>query len=154
VPERDPVDRVLAALVAGGGRVTSARRAVVEVLLESGGHVSAQELADRAHERDPSIHLATVYRTLEALERQGVVSHVHLGHSGAVFHLAEDSHYHLYCTECGAVESVPEELFLDALATIERRYGFRPTLSHFAIIGVCARCAERSGSNGTSSGGT
>lgn len=154
MPERTPVDRVLAQLTASGGRVTSARRAVVEVLLEVGGHISAQELADKVHERDPSIHLATIYRTLDVLERQGILSHVHLGHSGAVFHLAEDSHYHLYCSECGGVESVPEELFLDSLAEIERRYGFRPTLSHFAIIGVCARCAGRSGSNGTSSGGT
>lgn len=154
MPDDPRVARALAALTSGGGRVTSARRIVVEILLEVGGHISAQELAERVHQRDPSIHLATVYRTLDALERQGVVSHLHLGHSGAVFHLADDSHYHLFCTECGDVTSVPEELFLESLAAIERRYGFRPTLNHFAIIGVCATCARRSGSNGTSSAGT
>jgi Fur family ferric uptake transcriptional regulator len=151
------VAEALARLRAHGGRVTQARRAIIQVLAAAGGHLTAEELLAAMAEHDASVHRATIYRTLDALERVGVIEHVHLGHGSAVFHLVGSSHYHLSCERCGTVIEVPESIFSASIATITERWGFHPRLSHFAIIGVCAECAakgHRKGLKATSSAGT
>jgi Fe2+ or Zn2+ uptake regulation protein len=137
----DRLEHTLELLRHRGGRVTTARRAVVAALLEADAHVNADDVAARVQATHPDVHLSTVYRTLEALERLGVVDHVHLGHGRAVYHLADDRHHHLMCERCGAVIEVPEEVFDDLSATVRQRYGFTLQPKHFAVLGRCHACA-------------
>lgn len=138
--EEPRVERILALLRTRGGRVTTARRAVVVALLAADVHVTADDVAATVQAQHPDVHLSTVYRTLDALERLGVVDHVHLGHGRAVYHLADDDHHHLVCEECGAVIEVPESLFGDLGDTVRRRYGFALRAKHFAVLGRCRAC--------------
>ncbi|MHB8189803.1 MAG: Fur family transcriptional regulator [Ferrimicrobium sp.] len=139
--EDDPrVAHALAKLRGAGGRITTPRRLIVANLVAAGGHLSADEISTRVHTQDPKIHLTTIYRTVEALERLGVVNHIHLGHGRAVYHLADDSHYHLFCQHCGQVEEIDIALLEPFEAIIAATYGFTPLLSHFAILGICRRC--------------
>lgn len=125
-----------------GGRVTSVRRAVVDGLVTAPDHhVTAENLAEAVQGRHPDVHLSTIYRTLEALERLGVVEHVHLGHGRAVYHLRDHPHHHLVCESCGAVVEVPNEVFADLEARVRRDYGFTAHLRHFAVLGRCRDCS-------------
>ncbi|MGH9245540.1 MAG: Fur family transcriptional regulator [Acidimicrobiales bacterium] len=126
-----------------GGRVTTARRAVLAALLEPDAyHLSAEDVAARVQARHPDVHLSTVYRTLEALEAMGLLSHVHLGHGPSTYHLADRPHHHAVCQSCGQVV----ELSADALAGIDRRlrrdHGFALDVQHFALVGRCAACRD------------
>ncbi|MEO1104759.1 MAG: transcriptional repressor, partial [Pseudomonadota bacterium] len=56
------------ALRADGVRITRQRAAILKVLAEAEDHPDATELHKRARELDESVSLATVYRTLAALE--------------------------------------------------------------------------------------
>lgn len=125
-----------------GGRVTTARRVVVEVLVNSPSHVTAEEISDHVQTSYPQIHLSTVYRTLEALEKLGIVDHVHLGHGRAVYHLADDPHQHLVCEQCGNVLEVPYEVFADLEAELLDSYDFKIRSHHFAVLGRCSNCRE------------
>src|SRR5919112_5384492 len=49
---------------------------------------------------------STVYRTLEVLERLGLVWHTHLGKGAPVYHSAGHRHLHVACATCGEVISV------------------------------------------------
>lgn len=137
------VEAALAAIRAGGGRVTMARRLVVEELVATDHHLTAEDLARAIGRRAPEIHLSTVYRTLEALEQAHVVDHVHLGHGRATYHLADSRHHHLVCEDCGVVVELPP----DALDVLERQvaadHGFRLRAQHFALVGRCRACVER-----------
>jgi Fur family transcriptional regulator, ferric uptake regulator len=104
---QDKVEHILGRLAAHGGRRTAARRAIVEALVESGSHITAEDLASRARARTPSVNLSTVYRTLEALEELGIVDHVHFGHGRAVYHPANEDHHHLVCERCDRVQTLP-----------------------------------------------
>ncbi|MEX2394835.1 MAG: transcriptional repressor [Actinomycetota bacterium] len=137
---RDDVEAVVARLVAAGGRRTAARYAIVELLLDAEGHVTADELADTVRTRFPSVNLSTVYRTLDTLEDLGVVDHVHLGHGRAVYHLADEEHQHLVCERCERVEELPAKKLKSFLAMIAKDYGFEVDRRHFAIVGVCRDC--------------
>lgn len=139
------LDRILASLRADGGRITPARRALVTVLLEAVGHVTADDLAEAVQRSHPDVHRSTIYRTLDALEELGVVDHVHLGHGRAVYHLLDDPHQHLVCEVCEAVIEAPDELFRPLAETLLADYGFALRPNHFAVLGRCAQCVDTPG---------
>ena len=62
-----------------GYRLSGPRSAVVETLDDLGCSVTAKEIADRLHNRGQDIGLASVYRTLELLERLKLVQRVDVG---------------------------------------------------------------------------
>ena len=139
--EQARVERLVALMRNRGVRLTAARRALVEELVAADAHLTAEQLGDRVQASVGEVHRATVYRSLEALERAGVVEHVHLGHGPAVFHLADDLHQHLVCESCGAVAEAPAGL----LAGAQRRLtttGFRLRAHHFALLGRCRECTD------------
>ena len=137
----DQLDGLLDALRRRGGRVTSARRLVLnELCADPTAHVSAEELAERLQGDHPELHLATVYRTLRTLSDLGLVQHVHLGHGPAIYHLADHHHGHVQCSGCGRVfgmdHAVVNRLRADLLAT----HGFEIDGLHFALTGRCDAC--------------
>lgn len=133
---------ILASIRQHGGRASTARRAIIEVLLAFGRHVTVEDLASAVQVEYPDIHLTTVYRTVEALEELGVVYHVHLGHGPAQWHLADQSHLHLVCQACGSVAEAPLGVLAEMAGVIEEM-GFTPDARHFALVGWCAGCKDR-----------
>ena len=138
---KERVPRLLDALRDRGERMTIARRALLEVLAGAHGHLSAEEILAAVQRQHPEIHRATVYRTLETLDRLGIVEHTHLGHGPAAYHLADDVHQHLVCEVCGAVVEVPSTLVRGIEQRLQRDYGFVMRPFHFAVVGRCRRCA-------------
>ena len=61
------------ALRDAGLRVTPQRLALLAILMDSADHPNADELLARARALDDSVSLATVYRTLLALEEAGLI---------------------------------------------------------------------------------
>jgi Fur family transcriptional regulator, ferric uptake regulator len=135
------VDDVLALVRSRGGRATPSRRVLLEVLFEAEGHLSAEELAGAVQARAPDVHISTIYRNLEDLQRLGVVVHTHLGHGPATYQLASLAHAHFICEECGTTIEAPDELFRGLARTAKTRLGFSIDPHHFAILGRCAACA-------------
>lgn len=139
--EADRIELVLAQLRARGGRVTTARRLLLEALFESAHHRTAEELGAEIEARAPDVHMSTIYRNLDELERLGVVVHVHLGHGPATYHLATEVHGHLVCERCGNAVAVPDELFGALARKARSRYGFTIDAHHFAVPGRCHNCS-------------
>jgi Fur family transcriptional regulator, ferric uptake regulator len=115
---------------------------LIGCLVESGGHRTAEELASTVHELAPDVHLSTIYRNLEELERLGVIEHAHLGHGAATYHLAAATHGHLVCSECGAIVEVPASRFGPFVREMQESYGFAVDPRHFAMVGRCANCQK------------
>ena len=134
------VDEVLDLVRARGGRATPPRRILLEVLFESDEHLSAEELASAVQARSPEVHISTIYRNLEDLQRLGVVVHSHLGHGPATYQLASLAHAHFICELCGVTIEAPDELFGGLARTVKSRLGFSIDPRHFAILGRCAAC--------------
>ncbi len=132
--------RILEMFRERGGRVTAPRRAIITALLDAGGHVTADELASTVQAAHPDVHTSTIYRCLGSLEELDVVDHVHLGHGRAVYHLADETHQHLVCEECGTVVEVPEAVFSSLATSVRKRFGFTVEARHFAVTGRCASC--------------
>jgi Fur family ferric uptake transcriptional regulator len=142
MPAEDPrLDTLLERVREQGGRRTTARRVILQILLDADGeHLSVDELATRVQEHHPEVHLSTVYRSLEALEQAGVLVHVHLGHGPSTYHLADQPHHHAVCEECGAVVHLPADLFDTISTRVRDEHDFELAPHHFALAGRCVKC--------------
>jgi Fe2+ or Zn2+ uptake regulation protein len=134
------VEEVLDELRRRGLRVTTARRMLLESLFEAVGHHTAEELAVIIQTRAPDVHLSTIYRNLDELERLGLVVHAHLGHGPATYHLSSAVHGHFVCEVCGAMVEAPDELFSELAGAARERFGFAIDPHHFAVLGRCSTC--------------
>lgn len=141
----ETVDDVVQLMRARGGRATSSRRILLEILFEQKGHLSAEDLALEVQSRAPDIHISTVYRNLDELQRLGVVLHSHLGHGPATYQLATKSHAHFVCEDCGALVEAPVQLFSGLSRTVRSKLGFSIDPRHFAIMGKCSHCGSAAG---------
>jgi Fur family ferric uptake transcriptional regulator len=135
-------------LRSAGHKVTTARRAVLEVLAQTGEHLSADDVAERAALRRPGIHRATVYRALDTLCELGVLTHTHVGRGATTYHLAPDAgcgsatgHLHAQCSACGRIEDLPADVLDDVVERLRLEQGFRLHPEHAALLGVCRDCA-------------
>ena len=130
------LDVAIASLRAGGLRLSTPRRLVLEALYSTDGPVSAAHLA-----RTLSLDESSVYRNLEVLEERGVVRHLHLGHSPGLYGLAgEDDTEYLYCERCAKVTALSPAQLEPVRARIEGDFHFTPRFTHFAIVGLCEDC--------------
>jgi Fur family transcriptional regulator, ferric uptake regulator len=137
------VEQAIEAIRESGSRVTVDRRAVVEALDGSGDHVTAEQLAEAVWVRHPDINLATIYRTLELLEKLEIAFHVHLGHGPSRWHLAGDVHHHLVCEVCDRVVEIPDSTFDPLRKRLLNDTGFVIDPHHFSLSGLCAVCAAK-----------
>lgn len=118
---------------------------LLEILFEKNGHLSAEDLTAEVRRRAPDVHLSTVYRNLEELERLGVISHTHLGHGPITYQLAARAHPHLICESCGTRVHVPESLFAGLIRTARKSLGFEIDPGHLSVSGRCADCSSDPG---------
>jgi Fur family transcriptional regulator, ferric uptake regulator len=142
------VDDVLALVRFRGGRVTASRRIILQTLFGTERHLTAEKLARVVQSRAPDVHISTVYRNLEEMQKLGVVVHSHLGHGPAVYQLAETAHAHFLCEVCEATIEAPDDMFNGLAKTVKARLEFMIDPVHFAMLGRCAACQAASTASG------
>jgi Fur family ferric uptake transcriptional regulator len=137
---------------------------VVDAADRADEHLTAEQIGGRVADLEPSVHRATVYRTLTSLTEAGVLSHVHLGGTATVYHLvpseaegqeaggATDAgpaayghlsahHAHVQCVGCGRVLDVPPDALEGVASRLLEELGFTLDTSHAALLGRCADCS-------------
>ena len=131
-------------LRAHGHRVTGPRRAVWRALVESGAHLTAEELSERVARIDPSINLASVYRSLTLFEELDLVRQSRLGDAAGRWELAHpDEHFHLVCTGCGSVDHHAGSLVTSVRDHLSDGHGFEADQSELTVTGRCASCVTQ-----------
>ena len=131
---------------ARGLRMTWQRRILAELLEEAEEHLDADQIYERALSRDPRIHRATVYRTLNTLKKLRLIDELDLMHFSGDRHYYEIRpsafHIHLVCMRCGTVQE-PGGPFWDELKDrVRREAGFEPEMMRLEMGGVCNGCRK------------
>ena len=134
------VDAMLELLRGDGGRVTTGRRAIVHALMTAPDHhVTAEDVAAIVQVEHPDVHLSTVYRTMEALERVGVVGRLNLGPGAAVWHLRDHVHHHFVCERCGSVTELDDALVAPWIERLAAEHGIA-VAQQLTVSGRCSDC--------------
>lgn len=140
--EFDDLDGVVTAIRERGGRVSAARRIVLEALFAADGPVSAEFIADGLGGRVVQSDVSSVYRNLELLEQLGAVRHVHVGHGPGLYALeGQKGREYLVCERCDRVDTVEPGRLDGVRALIRDGFGYEAGFGHFPIVGLCADCA-------------
>lgn len=105
------------------------------------GHATPEQICAQVQTVAPAVNITTIYRTLDLLEKLGVVRHTHLGHGAPNYSEQEHQHVHLVCHECGAVVESPSDLMSGLAERLREVAGFELDVTHVALSGHCADCA-------------
>jgi Fur family ferric uptake transcriptional regulator len=136
-PPEARLDRIEKLCIEKGMRMTDQRRVVARVLSMAHDHPDVEELYRRAHEVDPHISIATVYRTVRLFEEAGIIARHDFRDGRSRYEEAPDIHHdHLIDMKTGqVVEFVDEEI--EALqAAIARRLGYKLVDHRLELYGV------------------
>lgn len=138
----EQIDKLAQAVTEHGHRMTFARQAIIETLVQSEGHITADELAEQVRDRAPQVGRMTVYRTLDLLSEIGVIRPIYQGTGAAHYILmAEGSHHHLMCNRCHEVIEF-EDCFADELAEVlAKKFNFQVKSHLLELHGLCQKCA-------------
>ena len=123
--ESDKTEKMSVALKKAGIRVTRQRIALLSVLAEADDHPDAVDLHNRAKEIEPSVSLATVYRTLSVLEEGGVVHRHAFDGGGARFETSHEAHHdHILDVDTGEVVEFQSDKIEQLQDEIARELGY------------------------------
>ncbi|NPA32025.1 MAG: transcriptional repressor [Aquificae bacterium] len=120
-----------------GLKITPQRLAVYEVLLKSPNHPTVEEIYEEVKKMYPYVSLATVYRTLETLERIGLVRRVCFWGNSARYDANTSEHHHLICERCGKIEDIELD---DRISVPPELKGFKTESYSVNVYGLCPDC--------------
>jgi Fur family transcriptional regulator, ferric uptake regulator len=142
-PDGPSPDKVLRrTLHERGLRMTPQRQLVLDAV-RALGHATPEQICTDVQRVAPAVNITTVYRTLDLLERLGLIRHTHLGHGAPTYSELEHEHVHLVCHSCGTVTEVATELMAELAGRLRAEPGFHLDVTHVALSGQCARCIEQ-----------
>lgn len=137
------VETVLATLKDAGFRMTAARMAIVEAALSAGAPVSARDIVVALSRQHVRANITTVYRELEFLREQGVLTPVSLIDGVQRYEPADlDHHHHLICLSCERIQDVvvPHQELHAAERQIEHSHNFTVMRHALDFYGQCSNC--------------
>jgi len=123
--------------------LTPQRSLLLSTIREAGTHLDAKELYRRASEKDASISLATVYRSLRLFKEQGLIEERHLGQMGCCYEVKRlGEHQHLVCRGCRRVIEFESPLIRELVAEVQHKNDFCVTRIELYLEGYCHKCKE------------
>ena len=146
--ERSPwAEETIASLRARGHRSGAARSAVIELLGRQHCCLTAQEIFDQLRGEGRRVGIASIYRALDQLTRDGFVQRIDIGGDTSRFepvHTGGEHHHHLVCDDCGKVEAFEDDELERALRKVEGRTGYSVAGHDVVLRGACETCSPRS----------
>jgi Fur family ferric uptake transcriptional regulator len=107
-----------------GLKMTGQRKIILEVLGTASDHPSVEDVYDRAKKIDPSISIATVYRTLSLLDELDLVTRHEFQEGYSRYEVNWDHHHHLVDLETGQVVEFQNEELEKLKIAIARELGY------------------------------
>jgi Fur family peroxide stress response transcriptional regulator len=123
-------------------RPASRQLAIYEALVKSEDHPTPEMLFRTVKHSMPSLSLATIYKSLDALENLGLVQAVEIDSDSRRYDANMGRHNHLVCTKCRNVSDFYDN-GLDRLRPSRAPRGFVSQAISVKVLGLCAACAKQ-----------
>lgn len=126
--------------------VTHQREIIAQMVFDSQGHLSVEEIEDRLRKEGHRIGKATIYRTMDLLVRSRLVVEHDFGEGFKRYEhrfSTESVYEHMICLECGKVIEFESWEIQDVKARVTSKHGFKATRHKLEIYGLCRECQAR-----------
>ncbi|WP_035512728.1 peroxide-responsive transcriptional repressor PerR [Halalkalibacillus halophilus] len=136
------MQEALATLKNSGVRITPQRHAVLEYLLHSMSHPTADEIYKALEDKFPNMSVATVYNNLRVFLEIGLVRELTYGDSSSRFDCNTAEHYHIICNSCGKIVDFHYPALDEVEQLAEQVTGFTVSNHRMEVYGTCESCQE------------
>ena len=136
------LDHVITLLRDEGFRITPQRTAIVDYLLKTDDHPSAELIHKVVRKRYPMVSLSTVYKTLDLLREKKMVNEIEVDGESR-FDAHTDEHINLVCLRCGKIEDVDEDELVEIQSRAAKKSKYVILKSSFELIGYCSNCKSK-----------
>lgn len=125
-------------------KLTVQRELILRTFLSHRGHVSAEELFQKAREKQAHVGFATVYRTLKHLTQCGLARELDFGDGRIKYEPEFDRqhHDHMICTNCGTYIEFLNPQIEELQEQVSRKHGFKITSHRMQLYGLCQKCQK------------
>lgn len=129
-------------------KVTPQREKILRVIIKNQyKHLTCEEIYELIRKDYPEIGLATVYRTMQLLEKNKIVCKFDLDEDGIRYEFMEPDnehqHPHFICKECGKVYPVKDVMLDLVKSEIGKKYSFKIINYSLKLYGVCENCNKQ-----------
>lgn len=112
---------------------------ILEHLMNEKNHPTAEQLYHQLKTRIPTLSKATVYNTLHAFTKSGLIRSVTTNQLGTRYDYVTDDHGHFLCLDCNRIFDFPRE----KLCYERELEGFEIYSEEVVLKGICRDCANK-----------
>lgn len=125
-------------------RITPQRHAILEFLINSKSHPTADEIYKSLEGKFPNMSVATVYNNLRVFREVGLIKELTFGDSSSRFDFATINHYHVICEQCGKIVDFQYPGLDEVEQLAAHVTGFNVKHHRMEIYGTCPDCLKNS----------
>ena len=133
------LEELVALLREEGFRITPQRIAIVDYLLKTEDHPSAEHIHRTIKKTYPMVSLSTVYKTLDLLKEKKLVNEIEV-EGEARFDAHTDEHINLVCMNCGKIDDIDEDSLKEIQNRAARKSKYLVVKASFEMFGYCNIC--------------
>lgn len=126
-----------------GVRITPQRKAVLEYLIETEEHPTADDIFKALSHEHKNMSVATVYNNLKLFKDTGLVTELTYGDSSSRFDFRTNPHYHIICTECGTITDFEYPALEEVEDLAGLLTGYEVNGHRLELYGRCPNCPPK-----------
>jgi len=119
---------------------TRSQERILNLIKKLNRAISAQDIYLELRNRNQSIGLATVYRSLEALKLEGVVQVRTLASGESLYSLVQQDKHHLTCLQCGISLAINQCPVHELETQLHQSHQFKIFYHTLEFFGLCTKC--------------
>ncbi len=119
---------------------TRSQERILSLLKTLKRSLSAQDIYLELRNADQSMGLATVYRSLDALKREGLIQVRTLASGESLYGVVHKDQHHLSCLECGMSIPINECPVHKLEQELQHSHHFKIYYHTLEFFGLCDRC--------------
>ncbi|MEK0336035.1 MAG: Fur family transcriptional regulator [Nitrosopumilus sp.] len=136
------LEEVVSSLREEGFRITPQRVAIVDYLLKTEDHPSAERIHKIIQKKYPMVSLSTVYKTLDLLKEKRLVNEIEVD-GEARFDAHTNDHINLVCMNCGKIDDIDENSLKEIQVRAARKSKYLIVKGSFELFGYCSNCKSK-----------
>ncbi len=138
--EMNPMKELAELLKMKNLKVTPQRLAIFHMLCNTTEHPSAESIYKSLESLHPTMSLATVYKTLDALKKVDLVQELNVGEDSFRYDAKIHCHPHVICIHCHEVQDLDTDILSDVRERIAHTTEFELVSEKLYFYGICPSC--------------
>ena len=136
------LEQIVTSLKNEGHRITPQRIAIIDYLMHTEDHPSADQVHIVIKKKYPMVSLSTVYKTLDLLRQKKLINEIEID-GEARFDAHMENHINLVCLNCGKIEDIDEKLLSSIQSKVAKKSEYLIVKGSFELHGYCDKCKSK-----------